>query len=53
MTHLKRRSARASPPAFMIAALGWLFGLALYDDAANWWRLLMEVWMGFSFSFRD
>ena len=27
----------------MIAALGWLFGLALDDEAANWRRLLMEL----------
>jgi hypothetical protein len=33
----------------VVASVGWLFGLALYNEAANWRRLLMDVWMGFSF----
>jgi hypothetical protein len=37
------------PAGLVVAAVGWLLGLALYDEAANWRRLLMDVWMGFSF----
>ena len=51
-THLERRGAftlACIAACLMIVTLGWLFGLALYDEAANWRRLLMDVWMGFSF----
>jgi hypothetical protein len=52
MTHRERRGGfvlACVAAGIVVAAVGWLFGLALYDEAANWRRLLMEVWTGFSF----
>ena len=52
MNHRERRGGfvlACIAACLLAAAVGWLFGLALYDEAANWRRLLMEVWMGFSF----
>ena len=51
MTHLERRGAftlACIAACLMMAAIGWLFGLALYDEAANWRWQLMEMWMGLS-----
>ena len=52
MTHRERRGGfvlACIAAGILVAVVGWLFGLALYDEAANWRRLLMDVWMGFSF----
>ena len=51
MTPLERRGGfvlASIAACLLVAAVGWLFGLALYDEGTNWWRLLMDVWMGLS-----
>ena len=42
MTHLERRGTftlACSAVGLMVAAVGWLFGLTLYDEAGDWWQL--------------